>query len=153
MLLYLSKKTRPDILIAVSFLSTRVKAPTYDDWKKLGRCIRHLAVTKDLPLTLEASGNGIIRWWVDASYAVHPNMRSHTGATMTLGKGSPYSLSSKQKINAVSSTETELVGISDAIKLIIWTQLFVEAKGYSITDNVLTREQRQAFQYQEYETY
>jgi len=110
-------------------------------------------VTKDLPLTLEASGNGIIRWWVDASYAVHPNMRSHTGATMTLGKGSPYSLSSKQKINAVSSTETELVGISDAIKLIIWTQLFVEAKGYSITDNVLTREQRQAFQYQEYETY
>jgi len=137
MLLYLSKKTRPDILIAVSFLSTRVKAPTYDDWKKLGRCIRHLAVTKDLPLTLEASGNGTIRWWVDASYAVHPNMRSHTGATMTLGKGSPYSISSKQKINTVRSTETELVGISDSMKLIIWTRLFIESQGYSITDNVL----------------
>ena len=36
MLLYLSKKTRPDIQVAVSFLSTRVKLPTYDDWKKLG---------------------------------------------------------------------------------------------------------------------
>jgi len=33
MLLYLSKKSRPDIQIAVSFLSTRAKAPTYDDWK------------------------------------------------------------------------------------------------------------------------
>jgi len=33
MLLYLSKKTRPDIQVAVSFLSTRVKARTCDDWK------------------------------------------------------------------------------------------------------------------------
>jgi len=94
-------------------------------------------MTKDLPLTLEASGNGTIRWWIDASYAVHPNMRSHTGATMTLGKGSPYSISSKQKINTVSSTEAELVGISDAMKLIIWTRLFIESQGYSIADNVL----------------
>ena len=137
MLLYLSKKTRPDIQVAVSFLSTRVKLPTCDDWKKLGRCVRYLAATKDLPLTLEASGNGIIKWWVDASYAVHPNMRSHTGATMTLGKGSPYSISSKQKINTVSSTEAELVGISDVMKLIIWTRLFMESQGYSVTDNVL----------------
>jgi len=64
-------------------------------------------------------------------------MRSHTGATMILGKGSPYSISSKQKINTVSSTEAELVGISDAMKLIIWTRLFIESQGYSVTDNVL----------------
>jgi len=79
----------------------------------------------------------MIKWWVDASNAVHPNMRSHTGATMTLGKGSPYSISSKQKINTVSSTEAELVGISDVMKLIIWTRLFIESQGYSVTDNVL----------------
>lgn len=56
---------------------------------------------------------------------------------MTLGKGSPYSISSKQKINTVSSTEAELVGISDVMKLIIWTRLFIESQGYSVTDNVL----------------
>ena len=61
-------------------------------------------------------------------------MRSHTGATMTLGKGSPYSISSKQKINTVSSTEAELVGISDAMKLIILIRLFIESQGYSVTD-------------------
>ena len=107
--------------------------PTYDDWKKLGRCVRYLAATKDLPLTLEASGNGTIKWWVDAS--VHANMRSHTGANMTLGKGSPYPISSEQKINTVSSTEAELVGISDAMKLIIWSRLFIESQRF--TDNVL----------------
>ena len=137
MLFYLSKKTRPDIQVAVSFLSTRIKSPTCDDWKKLGRCVRYLAVTKELPLTLEASVNGTIRWWVGAYNGVHPNMRSHTGATMTLGKGSPYSLSLKQKINTVSSTEAELVGISDAVKLVIWRRLFIESQGYSVTDNVL----------------
>jgi len=30
-MLYLAKKTRPDIQTTVSFMSTRVKAPTYDD--------------------------------------------------------------------------------------------------------------------------
>ena len=77
----------------MSFLSTRVKEPSVDDWKKLGRCLRYLSTTKELPLTLEANNDGIVQWWVDASYAVHPNIKSHTGATMTLGKGSPFFVS------------------------------------------------------------
>ena len=35
-LLYLAKCTRPDILLAVAFLCTRVKGPDQDDYKKLG---------------------------------------------------------------------------------------------------------------------
>ena len=35
-ILYLAKRTRPDLLLAVSFLCTRVTAPDVDDWKKLG---------------------------------------------------------------------------------------------------------------------
>ena len=38
-LLYLAKRSRPDVLLAVSFLCTRVQAPDVDDWKKLGRCL------------------------------------------------------------------------------------------------------------------
>eukprot|EP00957_Ditylum_brightwellii_P101519 7736398-Ditylum_brightwellii.AAC.1 len=64
-------------------------------------------------------------------------MRSHTGATMTLGKGSPYSISRKQKINTRSSTEAELVGMNDAMSLIIWTCLFIQAQGYNAVDNVV----------------
>jgi hypothetical protein len=32
-LLFLAKRGRPDILLAISFLTTRVKAPDTDDWK------------------------------------------------------------------------------------------------------------------------
>ena len=28
-----------------------------------------------------------VRWWVDASYAVHLDMKSHTGGCMSLGTG------------------------------------------------------------------
>jgi hypothetical protein len=37
-LLYLSKWARPDIIAVVGFLCTRVKSPTEEDEKKLGRC-------------------------------------------------------------------------------------------------------------------
>jgi len=41
-------------------------------------------------LTIEPSTDP--KWWVDSSYAIHPDMRSHMGITMTLGKGTTYSV-------------------------------------------------------------
>ena len=98
-LLYLGKGTRPDLLTAISFLCTRIQSPDVDNFKKLGRCLRYLRDSKHLSLTLEADGMTMIQWWVDASFATHPNCRSHTGATLSFGKGSVYSMSSKQKLN------------------------------------------------------
>ncbi|KAG7363646.1 reverse transcriptase RNA-dependent DNA polymerase [Nitzschia inconspicua] len=143
-LLYLCKRARPDLQTAVAFLTTRVVAPDCDDMKKLGRCVRYLRRTAHLPLVLEASCVNNIRWWVDASYAVHPDMRSHTGATMTLGKGSVYSMSTRQKINTRSSTEAELVGVNDAMSIILWTRHFLEAQGYSVKENVVYQDNESA---------
>jgi hypothetical protein len=143
-LLYLSKRTRPDLQTPVSFLSTRVLSPDVDDWKKLGRCLRFLRNTKDDPHILESDGSGVIRWWVDASFAVHPDMRSHTGATMSLGKGSVYSVSRRQRLNTTSSTEAELVGVSDVMGLILWTRRFLKAQGYTVSDNVVYQDNQSA---------
>ena len=147
-LLYLSKRARPDIQTAVSFLCTRVQCPDVDDYKKLNRCLAYLRRTKDMPLTLEASSMGTIRWWIDASFGVHPNMRSHTGATMSFGKGSPINLSTKQKINTRSSTEAELVGVNDAMGLILWTRKFIEAQGYTVNDNVVFQDNQSTMRLQ-----
>jgi hypothetical protein len=143
-ILYLAKKTRPDLLTAVSFLSTRMLAPDKDDWKKLGRCLRYLRDNVTLAHTLEADGTGVVRWWVDASYGVHLDLHSHTGATLSLGKGCAYSLSRIQQLNTRSFTEAELVGVNDTMNLIIWTRLFRKHKGMrlSITSYIrITRAQ------------
>ena len=52
-----------------------------------------------MPLTLEAESMQIVKWWVDASFAVHPDMKSNTGAVMILGKGGICDTSTRQRNN------------------------------------------------------
>ena len=136
-LLYLAKRTRPDIMLAVAFLCTRVKEPDQDDYKKLGRCLSYIQGTKELCLTLEANGMSVIHWWIDASFAVHVDYKSHTGACLSFGRGCPVNISSKQKINTRSSTEAELVAINDAMALVLWCRLFIMGQGFDVSDNVV----------------
>ena len=107
-LLFLCKRARPDTQTAVSFLCTRVKSPDADDYQKLRRVMRYLRATKIMPLVLEADETNIIKWWADASYAVHPDMRSHTGGALSMGGGVIYGTSTTQKLTSKSSTEAEL---------------------------------------------
>jgi hypothetical protein len=93
-----------------------------------------------MPLVLEADGTHVIKWWADASFAVHPDMKSHTGGLGSLGKGAVVSLSSKQKLNSTSSTEGELIGASDMMPKVIWTRYFLDEQGYSVKDNVLNQD-------------
>ena len=83
-------------------------------------------------MTLEADSTHVMKWWIDASFAVHKDMKSHTGGTMTMGKGSVYSTSIRQKINTKSSTEAEVVGVDDVMHMIIWTRYFLEAQGHAV---------------------
>ena len=78
-----------------------------------------------------------MHWWIDASYAVHLNMHGHTGATMTMGNGSVYSGSWKQKMVMRSSTESEVVGGYDILPQILWTKKFLEDQGVNIKETVL----------------
>jgi hypothetical protein len=134
---YLCKWARPDMQPTTAFLTTRVTQPTIDDWKKLTWGIRYLHSLKELYLTLEANEGIDIKWWIE-SFTVHPDMKSHMGNTMSLGKGSVYSTSRKQRINTKSSTEAELMGVlDDSMLLVIWMWNFLTAQGYEIKDNVI----------------
>lgn len=75
--LYIMKRARPDISVAIAFLTTRVREPDHDDWEKLSHLMKYLRGTKELPLTLGAEGTGIVKWYVDASFAVHPNAQGY----------------------------------------------------------------------------
>ena len=66
--LFASKRARPDILPAITFLCTRVKSPNENDWMKLRRLMEFLKATKEDVLTLEASNYGKITWHLDAAF-------------------------------------------------------------------------------------
>jgi hypothetical protein len=140
--LFLCKRARPDLQTAVAFLCTRVKSCNEDDYKKLTRMLQFIRSTKDDYLTLSAHSLHNVRWWVDASYAVHPDMRSHTGGAMSLGKGVIYGTSKKHKLNTKSSTESEIVAADDVLPQMLWTLYFLEAQGYKIDDNILYQDNK-----------
>jgi hypothetical protein len=140
--LYACKRARMDIHPTIAVLCTRVRKPNGDDWNKLIRLLSYLNGTRKDVLTLSADHPLVIKWFVDASFAVHPDFRSHTGGIMTLGRGAIQSISRKQKLNTRSSTEAELVGADDASQLILWTQLFLEAQGYDVTRNILYQDNK-----------
>ena len=89
-------------------------------------------------LTLSArKGLHSVEWCMDAAFAVHPDFKSHTGATQHSigGKGAVQSTSAKQKLNTLSSTTSELVGADQVLPMVSWTPLFVEAQGHHIKEN------------------
>jgi hypothetical protein len=64
---------------------------------KLVRMMKYLKQTRNYKLTLRADGSKTVKWHVDVAFAVHPDYKSHTGATMTMGNGAITSISWKQK--------------------------------------------------------
>src|SRR5210317_1489638 len=142
--LFLCKCARPDIQTTIAFLTTRVKEPDEDDWKKLLRMMRYLNGSKDLVLTLSADGTGICKWYIDASYAVHNDLKGHTGSAMTMGKGSIQSKSIKQELNTKSSTESELVETDDILPDALWTGYFLKAQGYESTKSIIAQDNKSA---------
>ena len=139
-LLFLGKRARPDIQTVVAFLCTRVKVADVDDYKKLERVMAYLYMTLYMPLILGTDESGNIQWYKDGAHAVHPDMRGHTGLVMTLGHGAVLSASWKQKINTMSSTETETVAISDGMPKNMWTLYFIEGQGWNVKDNLLNED-------------
>ena len=145
--LFATKRARPDIHTAISFLTTRVREPDEDDWKKLVRMMRYLRGTPDLGLTLSGDETRIVRevgWYIDGAHTVHETMRSQTGGTSTLGKGCVMSTSVKQKLNSRSSTETEVIAVDDLMPQVLWTNYFLEAQGYAPERTVIYQDNKSA---------
>ena len=143
-ILFVACRSRPDLKLALAFLTTRVRNPDLDDHRKLARLVRYIRATRSLRLTLEASSMTKISWWIDAAYGVHDDMRGHSGGMMSFGRGAVGSRSSKHKINSRSSTEAEIIGVDDHMSSVLWTLRFLHAQGYEIEENVTYQDNQSA---------
>ena len=129
-LLYLAKRTRVECLCAVSHLSSRVAHPTVDDEKKLIRILSYLAHTRDRKLSFKYGGQVTMEAYIDASFGGHADCRSRTGVMLLMSGGCVGAWSAKQKLNTKSSTEAEIVGLSDGLSHVIWARELLLAQGY-----------------------
>ena len=93
-------------------------------------------------LTLAADDSFVMKWHVDGSHLVHQDMKGHTGAILSLGAGTIHAKSAKQKLNARSSTETELVSADDCVPQTLWTNLFMKEQGHSVGGTVVHQDNK-----------
>ncbi len=133
-MMYLAKRVRPECLTAVSFLATRVQCCDTDDLFKLNRLISYLLGTRHRGIVLRVGEHMTVSAYIDAAYGVHEQSgKSHTGCSIVLGAGGPiYAKSAKQKLVTKSSTEAELVGLSDTESQAIHLRNFVMEQGYDV---------------------
>ena len=145
-LLYVSKRARLDIEPTRSFLCTRVSKSTQEDWTKLGRLLGYLKGTLDMPRIIGCDRLDVFYSWADASYAIHPDMKGHTGGVTSFGVGVTHTKCSKQKINTKSSTESEIVGASDYITFMVWLAGFMLEQGMVINKKIFFQDNMSAMQ-------
>ena len=121
-------------MTAISFLTTREKQTNMDGYKKLALCISYTGDTEEIPLTLEASKASLTRCQINTLYRLHPDMKGHSGRTMSLGKGGMQSKQSKQKMNTRKSTEDRIFRINNHMSSVLWSIQFLVYQGYIIEE-------------------
>jgi hypothetical protein len=115
-------RTRPNIATAVAHKQTKCAAPAIIDQKDLGYLTGFLANNINAGIVIDCEDTQLYLY-VDVGHATHSDMKSHTGALLTMGRlghgGFPFIWKSlKQKVVALHSTSAELIGLSDMFDLL-----------------------------------
>ena len=71
-------------------------------------------------------------------------MRLRTGSNFTLRKGNIIRRSTNQKVNARSTTESELIGVDDIITKIARMCKFIEYEGFEFTLSIIYQDNTSA---------
>ena len=90
--------------------------PTYKEQSfTLLIMIQYLQETRDNTLALKINYITMADWCDDSGFAVHADMKRHTGGVLTMGKGEIKMISLKQKINTKLSIGEQLVALNDVL--------------------------------------
>jgi len=93
--------------------------------------VRYLRSTPDLGIRLNGDLLSVI-CYVDASHMVHTDLKGQTGGFISLGRGPVFARTCVQRINTLSSAESEIVAVADLAPQVIWTRFYLEEHGFDV---------------------
>ena len=149
-LMYLVTNSRPDMMYATCLLSQFQVSPTEHDWDAAMYILRYLRGTYDYGLVYTKanitgrlfSADGDLMSWVeqstvmyaDAGWAQEKQRRSRSGFVFMCCGAALTWFCKVQPVISLSSTESELYALSDAVRDVIWLRQFLEELGISFKD-------------------
>ena len=126
-LMYAMLGTRPDLAYAVGLVSQFNHSPRWEHWVAVKRIFRYLVGTKDYTLqygTSNSSGG-----YSDADWGSGHDRKSVGGFVFLLNGGAISWASKKQSSMALSTTEAEYMGMTQAAKEIVWLRVLLKEIG------------------------
>jgi hypothetical protein len=137
-LLYAANITRPDIAFTVGRLSRHVNKPSRHHMNTAKRVLRYLQGTPDLCMVFgqtpikNSPGTPAIEVYSDSDWAGDKNdSKSTSGCLVRFNRDVMNWYSKKQRAVALSSTESEYIALSEAVKEALWYRSWVrEVLGY-----------------------
>lgn len=129
-LMYAMIQTRPDIAFAVCFLSRFLSNPTAAHIQAAHRVLRYLGHTKTLGVTYHGKEKGF-KGCSDSDWGADINTRSSTSGYLFFLHGGVITWKTgRQKTVALSSTEAEYYGLSNATREALWLRSLLRSLGY-----------------------
>lgn len=130
-LMYAATSTRLDISYAVGHLSRYLDNPSDDHWNAVKRILRYLKGTQNHGLIYNRTyTHWNLELYCDSDWASDIDSRKSTAGFISFFNGSPISWKSKlQSTVALSSTEAEYMGLTQASKECLWLQMFLDELG------------------------
>lgn len=110
----------------------------------MNRVLLYLNRTKAIKRVIGANGLDYLQTWIDASYAMYRDMRECTGGVINMGQEAVVHNCSKQKLNTKSSTESEIVGVSDFLPHTLWASYFLGAQGNKLYRSIFYQDNTSA---------
>ena len=125
-LMYAMVGTRPDLAFPLQFLCQHMQSPTKVHCNLLIHLFNYCR-GNSYALVFKADNDMLLKGWSDASYANNADCKSTSGYHFKIGE-SPISWSArKQNVVALSTTESETIGLTYAAQEAIWLkELFAE---------------------------
>jgi hypothetical protein len=134
-LMYIARLTRPDILLAVTYLATRCTRPTMTDMYHATHVLRYLASVPNMVVRYRGGPGRTMTLSLqsDASHACHEDGRGHAGMFISLGSGFVACRATKIRMVTLSSTESEGVGVSETMTYVVWMRVLLRGFGYAMS--------------------
>jgi hypothetical protein len=145
-LLYLCQRARPNIMLPVLYLCTRVQAPTTFDYDKLERVLGYLKGSIKSKRVLDGSKFTGVTAYIDAAFSCYDDGKGRSGAALMLGNTCVGAFSSKQVMTAKNSTIAEVIGLSDKIEDVEDLDAFLKSQGIDTEPPTIYQDNTSAIQ-------
>ena len=106
-----------------------------EDTAKLRQVLQYLEHTIDDKRIMGIDSISQLYTRVDATYAVHPNLKRHTSGCISFVYGMLHHNSRNQRMNTKSSTKEKIFGVSDCLPYNLFFKIW--AQGYNINQIIL----------------